>query len=133
LKVELFPAISQDAIVKELQAEVDAGQGWACDSLGSCYVFGRGVPKDYEKALAVFNKGVAAGDPDCAVQAARFYRSGTVVPKDIEKAKSLLQLPVKLGISSAELELGELYFFDDGKPEGVTEAIRLYELAASKG
>ena len=117
-------------VIGSLVAEAD---DWAMFSLGTMYLEGQGVPKDYEKAGRWYEmaaeKGNAyarrrrrlirlmvradRGEPEAQGRLGAMYLSGDCVREDYDKAFSLLSLAAERGEADAMYWLGTMY--RDGK------------------
>jgi TPR repeat protein len=51
-------------------------------SLGSFYLYGNGVPQDYEKALFLFKKSIDLGNTSVTIFLGPMYRDGIGVPQN---------------------------------------------------
>ena len=70
----------------------DAGNPTAMANLGNLYLMGRGVPRDYEQALAWYRKAAELGSPAGERGLGYMYLEGLGVPQDVAEARRWLQL-----------------------------------------
>lgn len=61
---------------------VSSGDGFSCSCLGDLYQAGRGVPRDPEKAVALYLQGADNEDSDCYYSLGIAYARGEGVPQD---------------------------------------------------
>ena len=71
-------------------------------------LFGRGVEKDPERALALLQQGCEMNDADCMVTLGQAFLNGDGVERDIDRARELLTKARDLGNETAEELLGKL-------------------------
>ncbi|MBK1881128.1 sel1 repeat family protein [Luteolibacter pohnpeiensis] len=74
------------------------------------------VNHDDKAALAAFERGKDAGQPDCAMRAADFYLEGKTVDKDQGRAVDLLETAAKAGNPEAHFKLAVIRLSGD-KPD----------------
>jgi TPR repeat protein len=73
--------------------------------LGSCYVNGEGVPKDYAQALKWFRRSADQGDPIGQYQLGVMYHNGQGVPPDDVEAGKWLRLSAAQGYADSRAKL----------------------------
>lgn len=78
--------------------------------------FEENVKKDLKAALAAYEKGKDAEQPDCTIRAAEFYLEGKGTDKDVERGTRLLETAAKAGSAEGHLRLAVLAF-DGEKPD----------------
>lgn len=67
----------------------------AINYLGNCYYFGRGVEKDYKRAVELFEEASTAGYREATENLAMCYMKGNGVEANKEKMKELFELAKK--------------------------------------
>ena len=109
------------------------GRAWrAAARLGTCYLFGTGVPVDYTEAAKWFEKG--RNDPTCKFQLGAMYSQGKGVPQDYAKAAACWRASADWGgVKDAQKTLGHCYSEGRGVPKDLKEAYAWYALAAIDG
>jgi uncharacterized protein len=83
----------------------DSGNRTARDSLGFLYAFGLGVPRDHQRAVALF---VSSGSPDLPERyflIARELEEGKIVAGDESEAKAWFKLAAEAGHLQARARL----------------------------
>jgi TPR repeat protein len=130
--------------IKELIAKAQAGDCKAKYELATCYYFGEGVEKDYEKAVELF-KSVANleeedynGDWDNLywdVDLAKYllgelYYYGVGVEKDYKQAVYWLSLSDN---ENATKLLADCYYYGDGVEVDYYKAFKYYKDASDAG
>ena len=119
--------------IKELEKVANQGNANAQFVLGSFYLLGTGVSKDYEKAVFWLEKAANQGHAEAQFSLGNCYESGIGVPKDIKKAMSWMEKAAMQGYANAQCALGLYYAFNvDGK-ENYDKAVSWFEKAASQG
>ncbi|KAI9203797.1 uncharacterized protein BJ171DRAFT_133179 [Polychytrium aggregatum] len=78
------------------------------NALGKCYLDGRGVDVDKDRAVQLFQQGQALNDPDATVHLGICYRDGIVVPKNEVIAVKLFERATELNSAEAWECLGKL-------------------------
>lgn len=84
-------------ILELLNAADAKGSAEAPVLLGGMYAEGRGVDKDYDKARALFERGVEAGSEEAVLALASVFRQGLGVDKSPEKVIELYKQAVEMG------------------------------------
>ena len=99
--------------------------------LGTYYFYGRGVEKDYTKALEYFTK--SSETKYSQYYLGLMYENGYGVEKNYTEAAIWYEKSAKQGYASAQNNLGYLYQYGRGVPEDKTKAKDLYLKAANAG
>jgi TPR repeat protein len=115
-----------------------AGQGHAYGQLCVAQMLeeGRGVERDYERAMAGYRKALEedGGHSDvtgaACVGLGRLFERGLGVPQDYEQAARWYRRGVENAHDEAYLHLGRLYEAGRGVPVDISEAIKWYLKAA---
>jgi TPR repeat protein len=102
-------------------------------NLGLQYQYGRGVPKDLEKAAELYQKAANRGHARAQLHLGSLYESGLGVTKDLGKAVELYQKAADQGMTPAQNNLGLLYENGQGVPKDLGKARELYQKAADHG
>src|SRR5260370_19740616 len=102
-------------------------------NLGVKYNYGRGVPKDLEKAAAFYQKAADQGHAEAQNNLAALYENGQGVPKDWSKAAELCKKAADQGNAAAQNNLGWLYVNGQGVPKDLEKAAAFSQKAADHG
>eukprot|EP01006_Ploeotia_vitrea_P048971 TRINITY_DN67290_c8_g6_i1.p1 TRINITY_DN67290_c8_g6~~TRINITY_DN67290_c8_g6_i1.p1 ORF type:complete len:526 (-),score=244.98 TRINITY_DN67290_c8_g6_i1:143-1696(-) len=110
----------------------------ALTSLGLCFLDGKGVVKDVNRAHELFQKAADAGDLNAVHQLGIMYQEGVpgslTIRKDVDKAIALFEKAAKGGHYEAMNSLGFLYQHGDGPILADIEmAFDFYSKAAQMG
>ena len=111
----------------------DQGDAGTQFSLGLQYENGDGVPKDFGKAVELYQKAADQGHLDAQVNLGWLYEMGEGVPIDLRKAAKLYQKAADQGNARAQVNLGWLYENGWGVPKDLGKARELYQKAADQG
>ena len=101
--------------------------------LGFMYLDGRGVKKDYAKALEHLKIGAAKGNSDAQCNLGYMYEEGLGVTKNMPEAIKWYEKSEAQGNIYAQGSLAKLYFYGIGVPKDTKRGIALIEKAASSG
>lgn len=94
--------------IDELERRAEAGDPWAQNSLGYCYVTGTYVSQDAEKAFQWYEKAAENDHPAGKYNLSLCYLKGEGTEKDLGKAVRYFQESANQGFSRAEFCLGML-------------------------
>ena len=92
-----------------LQSPCDAGDGESCFLLASLYYAGGGVPKDYFRAVSLFNEACTHGWPRGCGGLGECYKSGHGVEPDPAKAAQYFETACRNGIAASCYAVAGLY------------------------
>lgn len=101
--------------------------------LGSIYRFGRGVPKDYEKALYWYHRSADKGNPYAQSNIGSMYRFGQGVAKSYDEAFAWYTKSAEQDNEYAQQNLGSMYRFGEGREKDTDKAFFWYSKAAAQG
>jgi len=103
--------------------------------LAVLYQFGReGVPQNEAEALKWFRRAAEQGQTEAAGYVGSYYEYGRGgVSVDYYEAAKWYAVSANGGWGGPMFNLGRLYEQGKGVPKDLSEAIRLYKLAAKKG
>ena len=111
----------------------DQGNPTAQFNLAYCYLEGRGVLQDADKATALFNKAARQGLGAAQNDLGRLYETGELGFKDIHKAMELFRKPADAGEAISQFNLGRLYAQGVSGSENDLYAAELFRSAAAQG
>lgn len=101
--------------------------------LGTLYLYGNGVPKDYNKADQLFYDAIKGGNFAALEQLGEMYETGTGETKDLQKAFQFYQLSADNGDDVGQFKMG--YFYANGitVPVDYEKAKLWWSLSANNG
>lgn len=102
-------------------------------TLADCYYRGIGTEKNFEKALAIWEKFAEKGDKTACRNLGREYLSGKYVKRDYAKAFYWTQKAAYLNDTPAINNLGWCYEKGHGTEKDIKKAVEYYNEAASCG
>jgi TPR repeat protein len=117
----------------EIRPLAEKGDARAENALGTMYVFGHGVPKDYTEAVHWFTLAVVKGEPGAQKNLGLMYADGLGVPKSDPEALRLFLLAARQGVASAQYNVGIMYVAGRGINQDYAEAFRWFSLGAAQG
>ena len=89
-------------------------------AIGDIYFWGKGVAKDYERAMAAYKVGAEAGDAFSQHQVGMMYYDGHGVAVDYQQARAWVEKAAAQDQPNAVSQLGGMY----SKGKGVTPSWR---------
>ena len=120
--------------VRHLEAAATGGIPGAMFLLGQCAMFGSGMPRDPDVALAWYRKSAAAGNLDAEFELGECHALGAgAMPRHAATALKHWRAAAARGHARALLKIGHAHRNGDGVAENRSEALRHYFLAAEKG
>lgn len=111
-----------------MKALAEKGYVPSYSDMAGCYLYGKGVEKDPEKAYEWVIKGVEQGCPVCICYLGLFYVRGLVVEENLQKAEELYLQSAKSGYAVAYYRLSNLYY-----QQGLYEKSYYYNDLAAQG
>lgn len=127
----LFNVLTPTVFAGQIAISNDHGQTTL--KLAKKYLIGKGVPKDYAKAVELLNQAANEGNVEAIADLGSIYYLGTVAPKNLDKAFKLTNTAAALGYPPAFYTLGEMYRRGEGVQKNKSEAVALFLRAISKG
>jgi len=112
---------------------VQANDAYSQFMLGDCYVLGKGVEKNYEKAAYWYSLSANQGELRAKCNLGILYENGKGVSQDVVKAFALYEESAKAGASYGLLQLGLCYLRGIGTEKDTNEAYKLIYQAATLG
>lgn len=129
---EAFEAGDTKTGIERLTKAAEAGDVTAQVHLGWLYRLGRGVPQDFQEALAWFWAAAAQGNAGAEYSLGTMFEHGRGVPQSYEEAVRWYRSSAQKGNAQAQNNLGWLYQQGRGVPKDYEAAARWYRLAADQ-
>ena len=109
------------------------GNGGACVALGGLYYYGKGVSKDYTRAVELYKKACEMGDGLGCNNLGVMYEDGKGVSKDYTRARKLYKKACEMGDGWGCKNLGVMYEDGKGVSKDYTRARELFKKACEMG
>ena len=109
--------------LREWTPLAEQGNAYAQNYLGFMNSKGRGVPKNYKKAVQWYKLAADQGYALAQSNLGTMYREGRGVPKDYNVAARLYKLAADQGYGKAQYNLGVMFERGLGVPKDYKEAI----------
>ena len=119
--------------LKWLRISAAQGHCSALSALGSCYLFGEGVPEDRTEAMVWIQKGAEKGDSWAQYTLGGHYARGLEVAKDLQQAVVWYGKSAAQGYAHAQFYLGKCYRYGEGVGEDKVMAHHWWDLASDCG
>ncbi len=103
------------------------------DSIGTCYLFGKGVTKNQKQAVIYFRSAAQQGLASAQTHLGSCYYSGTGVNQNHQQAFEWFLKAAKQGDLTAQDNLGSCYLLGHGTTKNHIAAVEWYKKAAGKG
>ena len=94
---------------------------------------GRGEARNYEQAVALFDRAARAGLPDAHYWLGKCYLKGLGCQRDPQGGVTCLERAATLGHAGACLKLGDCFARGEGAPQNRELAAYWYRRAAARG
>jgi TPR repeat protein len=107
--------------------------GVALANEGNKYYYGDGVPKDYSRAMQLFQQSADKGCAPAMNQLACMYRDGNGTAQDYQMALKLFLQAAAIGDHVSECNAADLYQNGLGVPVDYNQAMILYRKSADGG
>ena len=98
----------------ELVKYAENGDSVAQCDLGTCYIYGRGVERDYSEAVRWYRKAAEQGYARGQCSLGLCYYNGTGVEQDYSEAVHWYRKAAEQGFAGGQACLGECYFYGRG-------------------
>jgi hypothetical protein len=125
----LHKAWRRNTIISQYSQAADAGDVEAQFEMGVLHQYGRGVPQDFGKAVALYRKAAEQGHLGAQSNLGILYASGRGIPRDYGEALKWLTKAAEQGDAFAQNNLCRLYSFGEGVPQDFVKAYMWLELA----
>lgn len=113
--------------------KAEAGDAEAQFFTGRAYDRGEGVPQDYAKARAMYEKAAAQGNAKAMNNLGSLHLNGRGMPKDTKAAVEWFKKSAEHGADRAQFTLGACLQEGLGMERNLPEAVEWFERAASQG
>jgi TPR repeat protein len=125
---------ARKALARGLEAKAEARKHRAEYELASLCVYGRALPRNYEKAAQLFERAADHGDSDAKRALGFLYLAGLGVTKNCRRAESYFQEAAADRNATAQLWLGIIYHDGgEGVPKSQSKAAEMFQKAADQG
>jgi hypothetical protein len=122
-----------DRLAVALAQACDGHDMAACETLGSLYLKGAGVPLDPLRAAELYDKACTGGDPRACATLGGLYYDGEGVPADAGQAARLFEQSCDAGVATGCINGGYLYANGAGISMDPPRAMALYVSACKLG
>jgi TPR repeat protein len=102
-------------------------------TLARDYANGKGVTRDYARAIDYARQAAAHGYAPAETGLGAFYARGLGVPQDFAEALQWYRKAAAQGDSLAEYSLGSAYAHGDGVSKDMSQALKWWQLSAAQG
>lgn len=136
---EYLPAIERlvdgylNGMITLADIETTKGNAKAKSRLADRFYYGRGVEKDYAKALKLYQEAASQGDADAYNGLGNCYSYGYGTTKNDAEAVKWYEKAAQEGHAEAQASLGYLYYNGIGVPNSLIEAIKWFKISANQG
>ncbi len=119
--------------ISEVTASAEGGDAGAQYRLGVIYMKGRGITRDYKKALKWFEKAAGQGHTGAQTRIGDIYAAGRGVKRDYREAARWYRSAAEHGNPKAQYSLGLMYINGDGVPRDYVISYMWLNLAGAGG
>ena len=130
---EFKPQDAYTKLYRELITLAEQGNPEAQLKVGFMYYSGKGISRDYQKAVYWFKKSAMQGNPLAQSNVGYMYKEGQGVSQDYSEAAKCYHQAAGRGNALAQLVLGSLYEKGLGVPQDEVQSLMWFTLAASQG
>ena len=118
---------------EDILKKADKGDAKAQINLGDMYYDGKGVPRDYKKALHWWAKAAEQGHAEAQYNLGWMCQNGKGVPQDYKQAAYWFTKAAEQGDAEARAGLGMLYYEGRGVPKDYKLSYVWFSLATAQG
>jgi len=122
-----------DGAIMMLHEAMDQGHIDAAQTIGDIYCFGKGVAKDYERAMVAYKVAVEGGDALSQCQISYVYLTGLGVAVNHQQVRPWLEKAAAQDDPYAINALGAMYFQGKGVTPSWRSALALSKRAIELG
>ncbi|OCT65104.1 hypothetical protein XELAEV_18041346mg [Xenopus laevis] len=124
---------SNETALQYFRKAADMGNPVGQSGLGMAYLYGRGVPVDFELALKYFQKAAEQGWVDGQLQLGSMYYNGIGVKKDYKQALKYFNLASQGGHILAFYNLAQMHATGTGVMRSCHTAVELFKNVCERG
>jgi len=125
--------IDIDDIIDYFKVEAQNGQITYIQQLGQRYLYGQGIPQDFNEAFYYFDLGSRMNDSMCIYYLGEMYLNGWGVEKNYSEAFRLFSHAMTLNNHKAWNSLGFMYYYGLGVEKNLKRAYDYFKISFSKG
>ncbi|XP_061602588.1 protein sel-1 homolog 1 isoform X2 [Cololabis saira] len=129
---EFIPQDNKTAL-EYFKKAADLGNPVGQSGLGMAYLYGRGVPVNYELALKYFQKAAEQGWVDGQLQLGTMYYNGIGVKRDYKQALKFFNLASQAGHILAFYNLAQMHATGTGVMRSCHTAVELFKNVCERG
>ena len=116
-------------IIDQYSQAADAGDAEAQFEMGVLHQYGRGVPQDFDRAVALYRKAAEQRHLGAQSNLGILYVSGLGIPRDYGEALKWFTRAAEQGDAFAQNNLCRLYSFGEGVPQDYVTAYMWLDLS----
>ncbi|XP_075470726.1 protein sel-1 homolog 1 [Ascaphus truei] len=124
---------SNETALRYFKKAADMGNPVGQSGLGMAYLYGRGVPVNYDLALKYFQKAAEQGWVDGQLQLGSMYYNGVGVKKDYKEALKYFNLASQGGHILAFYNLAQMHATGTGVMRSCHTAVELFKNVCERG
>ncbi|XP_053331436.1 protein sel-1 homolog 1 isoform X2 [Spea bombifrons] len=124
---------SNETALQYFKKAADMGNPVGQSGLGMAYLYGRGVPVDYDLALKYFQKAAEQGWVDGQLQLGSMYYNGVGVKRDYKQALKYFNLASQGGHILAFYNLAQMHATGTGVMRSCHTAVELFKNVCERG
>ncbi|WAW09816.1 sel1 repeat family protein [Oxalobacter vibrioformis] len=132
-EVVMAPGVPDAADVEVLKANAEKGTAKSQYELGCLYRWGKGVRKDFRRALTWFIKAADQDDAAARHEIADMYKHGQGFAGEMQQAFSAVEREANEGSADAQYTLGMMIVYGLGTDPDDAKAVSWYEKSAAQG
>ncbi len=110
-----------------------SGDAEAMKQVAEAYHYGRGIEKDFNKAINWYQKSGENGHSDAFNKLGFAYKFGTEVTKDLFQAANWFRKGADKGDAVAMYQLGHMYYYGQGVEKDYNKSLEWYKKSAANG
>jgi TPR repeat protein len=132
-KARVAAGQTPEEAIQLLAPEAEHGDGEAALLLGEMYLYGRGVPRDYQAARKWLELAAKDGRSDAFYNLGAIYDKALGVDRDAPQAIKWFTLAADQRDPEAQLNLALFYIKGDGLPKDIASAEQWLQRSANNG
>ncbi|HTS54110.1 MAG TPA: tetratricopeptide repeat protein [Burkholderiales bacterium] len=132
-KARLAAGQTPEEAIQLLTPQAEQGDAEAAQLLGNMYLYGRGVPRDYQAARKWLELAAKEGHAEALYNLGAIYDKALGVDRDARQAINWFTLAADQRDSDAQLNLALFYIRGDGVPKNIDAAELWLQRSAGNG